>query len=117
MKLPLIVVPGGGYNMCSYREAEPIALRYMSEGFNCFVLNYTCNVKYPTPHRELAILFEYIKNNAEKFSIDKEHISLVGFSAGGHLVSSYGFLYKEFEKEFSLEKSGKKLFGKKKKNH
>lgn len=100
----MIVVPGGGYDYCSSREGEPIALRYMSEGFNCFVLHYTCKTAYPVPYIEVAALFEYIQNHAEELNILPNHISLVGFSAGGHLASSYGFIYKEFEMKYGLPK-------------
>ena len=37
----MLVCPGGGYSFCSAREAEPIAFRFLSEGFNCFILDYT----------------------------------------------------------------------------
>ena len=103
-RLGMIVLPGGGYDYCSQREAEPIALRYMSEGFNCFVLHYTCKTSYPLPHAEVAALFEFIQNNTQKLNILPNHISIVGFSAGGHLASSYGIVYKEFEEKYNLEK-------------
>ena len=42
MRRPAIVIcPGGGYRFLSCREAEPVALRFLSEGFNCFVVWYT----------------------------------------------------------------------------
>ena len=37
----MVVCPGGGYGMCSERESEPIALHFLPEGFNVFVLNYS----------------------------------------------------------------------------
>lgn len=103
-RLPMIVVPGGAYQFCSQREGEPIALRFAAEGFNCFVLHYTCYKKYPAPHNELAALVDYIKRNSLEFNIDKNFISMVGFSAGAHLVGSYSFVHKDFEKEYKLEK-------------
>ncbi len=36
----VLVLPGGGYFMTSDREAEPVALAYLAEGFNAFVLRY-----------------------------------------------------------------------------
>ena len=99
-RLGMIVLPGGGYDFCSQREAEPIALRYMSEGFNCFVLHYTCKTSYPLPYEEVAALFEFIQNHTDELNVSKNNISVIGFSAGGHLASSYGFVYKEFEEKF-----------------
>lgn len=106
----LLIIPGGGYKYCSRREAEPLALRFMSEGFNCFVLNYTCEAAYPTPHKELAIAFKYIKENAKKFNINPDAISLTGYSAGGHLASTYSYLYEDFEKELKVKKDFLKPF-------
>lgn len=91
----MLVCPGGGYAFCSPREAEPIAFRFLSEGFNCFILDYSINQKYPAPHKDLAIAFAYIRNHEKEFDLIPNCLSIVGFSAGGHLVASYGYLYKE----------------------
>ena len=37
----MIVCPGGGYAMCSQREAEPIAMHFLPDGFNVFVIYYS----------------------------------------------------------------------------
>ena len=58
----MLICPGGGYSFCSAREAEPIAFRFLSEGFNCFILDYTVNEKYPAPHLELAIALITLEN-------------------------------------------------------
>ena len=98
----MLVCPGGGYSFCSAREAEPIAFRFLSEGFNCFVLDYTVNEKYPAPHLELAIAFNYIREHEKEFDLIPNSLSIIGFSAGGHLVGSYGFLYKELGEQLGL---------------
>ena len=90
----IVVVPGGGYGFVSVREGDPVAYKYLSEGFNAVVLKYTVHKSYPTPMHELACAIDYLRNNCDKYYIDKDKISLIGFSAGGHLVSSYGYLYK-----------------------
>lgn len=99
-----VILPGGAYEYCSQREGEPIALRYMSEGFNCFVLHYTCKAPYPLPHLELAVVIDYINKNIKQFNLKENCITLVGFSAGGHLAASYSYLYPEFEKRLNLKK-------------
>src|SRR4051794_22796965 len=43
----VLVFPGGGYFMTSDREAEPVALRYLAEGFNAFVLRYAVGADAP----------------------------------------------------------------------
>lgn len=106
----MVVIPGGAYEYCSQREGEPIALRYMSEGFNCFVLHYTCKSAYPLPYLELAVLIDFINKNAREFNLKEKCITLVGFSAGGHLAASFSYLYSEFEKKLNLPKGELKPF-------
>ena len=58
----MVVCPGGGYSMCSQREAEPIALHFLPEGFNVFILKYTCApAKFPTQLREVEAVMELIR--------------------------------------------------------
>ena len=99
----MLVCPGGGYSFCSAREAENVAFRFLSEGFNCFVLNYSLNKKYPAPQADLALVFSYIRSHEEEFHLIPNTLSLVGFSAGGHLVGSYGYAYKEVGELFNFD--------------
>lgn len=91
----LLILPGGGYHFCSDREAEPIALRFLTEGFNCFVLRYTCHKVYPAPHKEVAFTMDFLKKHHQEFHILDKNLSLIGFSAGGHLAASFATVYKE----------------------
>ena len=83
----MLIVPGGGYSFCSEREREPIANYYIAEGFQSFTLDYSvAPVKYPQQLIEGCMAVAYIKENAEKFYVDKNHVATIGFSAGGHLA-------------------------------
>ncbi len=88
----MLVLPGGGYRMCSDREAEPVAMQYLAAGLNAFVLRYSVNedAKYPAPLVDASLAMKYIKENAEEFHIDKNRVFAVGFSAGGHLCAALG---------------------------
>ena len=103
----MVICPGGGYGFRSDRENEPIALKFMVEGFNSFTLEYSIEpFGYPTQLVECAMAVAYIKENAEKLSVDKEHISVVGFSAGGHLAGSLATLFKDkFVVEYLKDKA------------
>ncbi len=95
----ILILPGGGYQFVSQREAEPIALQYLKEDFNAFVLSYTV-VKEPSLHPlnpidEVFAAILYIRRNAEKYNVDVNHISVMGFSAGGHLAASAGLFYQD----------------------
>ena len=101
----MLVCPGGGYSFTSPREAEPIAFRFLSEGFNCFILDYRVNKQYPAPHLDLALAMSYIRKHEKEFDLIPNSLSIIGFSAGGHLVGSYGYLYKELAKEIGESES------------
>ena len=45
----ILILPGGGYEYCSAREGEPVAMHYLAEGYNAFVLIYSCNTRHPAP--------------------------------------------------------------------
>ncbi|MBQ9939648.1 MAG: alpha/beta hydrolase [Oscillospiraceae bacterium] len=95
----VIICPGGGYAHTSDREAEPIALGFLNQGFNCFVVWYSTTssaeniVHFPTSLFELATAVSMVRANAEEWLVDKDKIYVCGFSAGGHLAASLGTLW------------------------
>ena len=36
----VLVLPGGAYQMCSDREADPVAIAYLNAGYQAFILRY-----------------------------------------------------------------------------
>ena len=90
----VLICPGGGYAMCSQREAEPVALQYLKECYNTFVLWYTVAPKhFPHALREVAASVELIHRNAEAWNCDESFVAILGFSAGGHLAALYSNAY------------------------
>ena len=94
---PVIVMcPGGGYAMTSDREAEALAIQFMAMGYHAAILRYSCApAVYPAALTELASVISILRNNAEKWHINKDKIIVQGSSAGGHLAASYGVFWKE----------------------
>ena len=45
----MLVLPGGGYAMCSDREADPVAAAYLKAGYQVFILRYTVKSKGGCP--------------------------------------------------------------------
>ena len=86
----LIVVPGGGYGMCSKREAEPIAFEFLKYGFQAFIFKYVCapDGRYPEQLFELSAAVDYVKKHAEEMNVNPNEVFAVGFSAGGHLTAN-----------------------------
>jgi len=91
----VVIFPGGGYEFCSEKEAEPLAMRYVAEGFNAFILNYTCGKKYPAAFTNAAYAMFKIKARADEFGIDREKIAVVGASAGGHLAGCLATMWSD----------------------
>ena len=83
----ILILPGGGYEFCSDRENEAVALRFLGQDIACFTLKYTTSpFKYPTPLVEVFAALSYIRRNYQYYHIDPNKISVLGFSAGGHLA-------------------------------
>lgn len=90
----MLVIPGGGYAECCQREAEPIATRFFSDGYNTFVLDYSVKpCVYPTAFQEAAMAMAYIRLEYKKLKIKQDNVAVVGFSAGGHLCGCLGAMF------------------------
>lgn len=90
----IIICPGGGYEFTSDREAEPIALKFVAQGFNAVVTRYSiAPVRYPTALLELAETVRYVREKEKEWNVDTEKVIVCGFSAGGHLAGSLGVLW------------------------
>lgn len=91
----VLICPGGGYEMVSDREAEPVAKAYFAAGYHTFILYYAVQEKAADfyPLRQLASAMAHIRSHAAQWSVDPEKIAVCGFSAGGHLAASLGTLY------------------------
>ncbi len=92
----VVICPGGGYEYCSVREAEPVALRFAAYGIPAFVLRYSCvNKMFPTALLEAARAMEYVRENASELGVDPDKIMICGFSAGAHLAASLAVHWKK----------------------
>ena len=90
----ILVIPGGGYAHVSDREAEPIAFRFLAQGFVPFILRYSvAPLHFPTQLREAAMAMRYIREHAEEYEVNPQMVTAVGFSAGGHLCGCLGTMY------------------------
>lgn len=101
----MLICPGGGYEHCSDREAEPVALKFATMGYHAFVLRYSVQnenghsvedgpvikprLSHPAPVREIGMSFILLHEHAEEWLLDTEKIAICGFSAGGHNCAMY----------------------------
>lgn len=94
-KRPVILMcPGGGYEMTSDREAEPMAMQFLAMGYHVAILRYSvCPVRYPAALLQVAESVLCLKEHADEYHIDPEKIVVQGCSAGGHLAANYGIAW------------------------
>ena len=91
MERPLVlVVPGGGYEHVSAREADPVALQFAAAGYHAAVLTYSVGegARNYQPLRQLSAALALLREHAEAWGVLPEQIAVCGFSAGGHLALS-----------------------------
>ena len=90
----LVVFPGGGYKFVSQRENEPVALKFLQEGFNVFVLNYSVDIAFPHPLLEASMAISYVRENSGKLHVIADKVCVMGFSAGGHLAGMSATMFR-----------------------
>ena len=85
----VLVIPGGGYQYCSVREADPVALAYLKAGYQAFVLNYSvgAHCAWPNPLEDVEAALELIRSRKD-WNVYPDKVAVVGFSAGGHLAAA-----------------------------
>lgn len=94
----ILICPGGAYRMTSDREAEAVAVKFMSMGYHTAVLRYSvAPAVYPTALHQLAKAVSILRNRSAQWLIDPEKIIVMGFSAGGHLAASLGTFWNKGE--------------------
>jgi len=96
----VLVIPGGGYQAIVHIwEGEDIAKWLNSNGIAAIVLKYRLPnaksniVSHKSPLLDASRALKIIRENSEKWNIDKNNIGVMGFSAGGHLASTLGTHY------------------------
>ncbi|MCR2806270.1 alpha/beta hydrolase [Paenibacillus soyae] len=88
----VLIFPGGAYRACSDREAEPVAMAFLAEGYHAFVLRYSLNgdAPFPKPLNDAEEALDLIRMRSEEWHVDPGKVAVCGFSAGGHLAAALG---------------------------
>lgn len=93
----VLILPGGGYERLSDREAEPIALHYLAAGYNVFVLYYSVNQHFPVAFCDAARALYEIRSRSDEFGINKNKVAVWGASSGGHLAGCLATMWNDLE--------------------
>lgn len=100
----VVICPGGGYGMESYRlEGTNIAEAFQKRGITAFILKYRLpsdsimTDKSVGPLQDAQQAIKTVRQQATEWNINPARIGIMGFSAGGHLASTAGT---HFEKSY-----------------
>ncbi len=106
-KTAVIVCPGGSYHHLDLkREGNSTAKWFSQNGVTAFVLKYRTAESlwhYPAMFQDLQRAIQLIRENADEYGIDPDKVGVIGFSAGGHLVTMAGEF---FESHNEIKKLG-----------
>lgn len=82
----IIVSPGGGYRILAINlEGEEVAAYFANKGYTVFVLEYRTPQKREGALQDVQRAIRLVRDRAGDWSLNKDKIGLLGFSAGGHL--------------------------------
>jgi acetyl esterase/lipase len=88
----IIICPGGAYtHLSSEREGSNEAQWFQQRGIPAFVLFYRLPVHgylHPVPMLDAQRAVRLVRSRAAEWNVDPAKIAVMGFSAGGHLVST-----------------------------
>lgn len=88
----VLIVHGGGWERGSRTMERPFAKRLAAQGFVAVPVSYRLGEKgrFPNPLFDLKSAVRFLRDNAQRFAIDADHVGAVGGSAGGQLVALLG---------------------------
>jgi acetyl esterase/lipase len=87
----MIVCPGGGYTHLADHEGEPVARWLNTLGITAGVLKYRLGshgYRHPVELEDMQRAVRFFRSDAAHLNLDPSRIGAIGFSAGGHLVST-----------------------------
>lgn len=90
---PVVVfVHGGGWVMGSRKTYLPYMVAPVEQGYVAVAVSYRLAPQHPFPAalHDVKCAIRWLRANAAQFGIDAERIGVVGYSAGGNLVSLLG---------------------------
>ena len=90
----VIVCPGGSYHHLGLKgEGNTTATWFAQNGVTAFVLKYRTAESFyhhPAMLQDIQRAIQLVRENAEEWDIDPSKVGIIGFSAGGHLVTMAG---------------------------
>lgn len=88
----VMFVHGGGWQIGSRDHHEDHAQRLAASGYVAISIDYrlTPDGEYPNAMRDTSCALAFVRNHADEYGLDPARVAVMGYSAGGHLVSLLG---------------------------
>ena len=103
----VIICPGGSYHHLGlFNEGNSSAKWFSENGVTAFMLKYRTAESFyhhPAMLEDIQRAIQLVRENAEEYGIDVNKVGVIGYSAGGHLVTMAGEF---FETHNELKKLG-----------
>lgn len=100
-KSAIIVCPGGSYHHLGlYNEGFKTSEWFAKKGVAAFTLRYRTaenGFHHPAMLQDIQRAIQIVRENADKFGIDVNKVGVIGYSAGGHLVTMAGAFYESHD--------------------
>lgn len=81
----VILIHGGGFNAGKRADYLPMAIRLAQNGYVAATVDYrlTPMFQFPLPLDDVKAAVRFLRANAAKYQVDKQHMAAIGASAGG----------------------------------
>jgi acetyl esterase len=85
----VLVIPGGRWMFIDKGKDDWLPTELARRGIAAFAVNYrpSTEAPFPAPFRDVQAAVRFVRDGADRFSIDPERIGAVGGSSGGHLAA------------------------------
>lgn len=105
----LLWIPGGGWRGADKNQMLGEMVQFVNAGYIVASMYYRSSAqgKFPDQIEDVKTAIRFLRANAEKYSIDPEHIGVFGRSAGGHLATLAAMNKDEWESDEWKEYSSK----------
>ncbi|MDB6093069.1 MAG: lipase/esterase [Verrucomicrobia bacterium] len=88
----IIYLHGGGWQKGSKADGRRVAFHFAAQGYAVACVDYrlTGEAAFPAQLEDVKSSVRWLRSNAERLNLDRDHIGVVGISAGGHLAALTG---------------------------
>lgn len=93
----LVFIHGGGWQMGTKNDFEPVIRQFASEGYVTVSVGYRLAPKHPWPAQieDVKCAVRFLRAHADDYGVDPDAIGAIGHSAGAHLALLLGLMNPE----------------------